>query len=404
MKILSITAQKPNSTGSGVYLTELVNNWHIAGHEQAVVAGIYKEDQIDFPEGVSFYPVQYYSDELPFAITGMSDEMPYDSLRYCDLTEEMLAQYQEVFRKVIAKAVDELNPDVIFCHHIYLLTAMVREWYPDKKIIGLSHGSDLRQICKNPLRREEIKTQIQQLDGVIALHKEHKEEILRIFSIEEEKIKVIGVGYNQNIFYKEKQDEKSYFQLVFAGKVTEKKGIFSLFHAIENLPYASNQLVVKIAGGFGTKEEQQEIQKLAENSRFQIDLLGRLDQTQLADVFRESDVFVLPSFFEGLPLVNIEAMACGCKVVSSDISGIREWYDENIPGHQMELIPLPKMKNTDEPLESELSIFERNLTAALQKKLEQLEEEKPDLEQISWKGISQKILHIFCAEGETTCL
>ena len=57
MKILSITAQKPHSTGSGVYLTELVKNWAEAGHEQSVVGGIYEEDQVDFPDGVKFYPV-----------------------------------------------------------------------------------------------------------------------------------------------------------------------------------------------------------------------------------------------------------------------------------------------------------------------------------------------------------
>lgn len=60
MKILSITAQKPHSTGSGVYLTELVKNWAEAGHEQSVVGGIYEEDQVDFPDGVKFYPVFYH--------------------------------------------------------------------------------------------------------------------------------------------------------------------------------------------------------------------------------------------------------------------------------------------------------------------------------------------------------
>ena len=57
MNILSITAQKPHSTGSGTYLTELVRSWDRAGHRQAVVCGIYPEDSIDFPDGVSCYPV-----------------------------------------------------------------------------------------------------------------------------------------------------------------------------------------------------------------------------------------------------------------------------------------------------------------------------------------------------------
>ena len=46
MKILSVTAQKPDSTGSGVYLTELVKGFNKLGHEQAVIAGITKEDLI----------------------------------------------------------------------------------------------------------------------------------------------------------------------------------------------------------------------------------------------------------------------------------------------------------------------------------------------------------------------
>ena len=95
MKILSITAQKPNSTGSGVYLTELVKEYAAAGHVQAVVAGVYEEDNVELPDGVAFYPVYFLSEKLPYAIAGMSDEMPYKSTRYCDMTEEMTGLLQE---------------------------------------------------------------------------------------------------------------------------------------------------------------------------------------------------------------------------------------------------------------------------------------------------------------------
>ena len=54
MKILSVTAQKPNSTGSGIYLTELVKAMDEEGHEQAVVAGINREDAIELPDRVGF--------------------------------------------------------------------------------------------------------------------------------------------------------------------------------------------------------------------------------------------------------------------------------------------------------------------------------------------------------------
>ena len=58
MRILSITAQKPNSTGSGVYLTELVKEYALLGHEQAVVAGVYREDEVELPDGGDFFRIR----------------------------------------------------------------------------------------------------------------------------------------------------------------------------------------------------------------------------------------------------------------------------------------------------------------------------------------------------------
>ena len=53
MKILSVTAQKVDSTGSGIFLTELVKSFEKLGHEQAVVCGTVAEDTISLPDSVS---------------------------------------------------------------------------------------------------------------------------------------------------------------------------------------------------------------------------------------------------------------------------------------------------------------------------------------------------------------
>ena len=66
MKILSVTAQKPDSTGSGIYLTELVKGFKKKGITQSVIAGVTKADQVCLPEGVSFYPVYFESEQLPY--------------------------------------------------------------------------------------------------------------------------------------------------------------------------------------------------------------------------------------------------------------------------------------------------------------------------------------------------
>ena len=56
LRILNITAQKPDSTGSGVFLAETVRAFASLGCEQAVIAGIGPDDDPRFPEGVLFCP------------------------------------------------------------------------------------------------------------------------------------------------------------------------------------------------------------------------------------------------------------------------------------------------------------------------------------------------------------
>lgn len=66
MRILNVTAQKPDSTGSGVYLAEMVRCEVAAGHSAAVICGIAPDDPLPFPAGVSAYPVHFETDEVPF--------------------------------------------------------------------------------------------------------------------------------------------------------------------------------------------------------------------------------------------------------------------------------------------------------------------------------------------------
>lgn len=393
MKILSITAQKPDSTGSGVYLTELVKGFQKLGHTQAVIAGVTKEDVVQLPKNVAFYPVYYKTKELPFPVCGMSDEMPYESTRYCDITEEMTSQFSDTFGQKLKEVVEEFRPDVILCHHLYYLTALVRELCPDIKVCGISHGSDLRQIQKNPWQREYIQKNICKLDRIFALHQEQKEIICRIHGCEESQVEVIGTGYNSNLFYisseEKMRNEKQ--RIIFAGKLSEKKGVMSLLKSISYIPDAQNQIELLFAGGYGNEAEYQEIQRLAEVCPCDVTFLGKLTQTELAEKMNESDVFVLPSFFEGLPLVIIEAMACGLRVVCTDLPGIQNWLNANIPDNGVVFVEPPKMQNSDEPIPELLPEFEERLADALLTVKYRKVPEQEKVRKISWDGLCERL-------------
>lgn len=393
MRILSITAQKPNSTGSGVFLTELVKELAAKGHEQAVVAGVYKEDKTELPENTKVYPVIFKSEELPFPIAGMSDEMPYESTRYCDMTEEMAGQFANAFLTKIRQAVKEFQPDLILSHHLYLLTALVREHFPELPVYGFCHNTDLRQLQKNVLKQEYIKEQIAKLNRIFALHEEQKTQICQMFHVTAEQVEVSGMGYNSHIFRDLHIREVSgKTKIVFAGKISEKKGVESLIRSLTYLPYEADKLELYLAGGAGNETEYARICGLAEKAPYPVHFLGKLDQTELAKVYNTCDIFALPSFSEGLPLTVIEALACGDRVVMSDLPGIREWLDTYAPEADIQYVELPKMNRVDEAVREELPAYEKRIAGALRESIEESCTGPADVSRISWGKIAEKVL------------
>lgn len=389
MRILSITAQKADSTGSGVFLTELVKAFAKQGHEQAVLCGMTQEDALHLPEGVEAFPVYYNTPELPFPVCGMSDEMPYQSTRYRDLDETQTVQLLDAFRKKLQEAVSAFQPDVILCHHLYFLAALVREQFPEIRVYGQCHGSDLRQIRKNSWMQDWITANIRNLDGIFALHDQQKQTILEIFGTASEQVFVMGTGYNSDVFYLDRREESRKLRLIFAGKLSEKKGLYSLLRSLRRLQKPQNYELA-LAGGYGNREEYANICRLAEVSPCPVTFLGKLTHPELAREMNNSDVFILPSFYEGLPLVLIEAMACGLKTICTDLPGIRPWLDRAIPGNGAVFVKPPRMYLEDEPYPEDLPEFEQALAEAIQTVSHRPTPDPELVRQVSWDGLSAK--------------
>ena len=394
MKILNIIAQKPMSTGSGIYLTELVRVMAEQGYSQGVVAGVYKDDEINMPAGVNFYPVYYNSSELPFNILGMSDEMPYESTRYCDMTKEMEEDFKKTFLSVIEKAVEEISPDIILCHHLYLLTSFVREKYPNAKVYGFCHNTDIRQMGKHNLERDYIIENVRKLDRIFAPQKAQADEVVKTYGVEKEKITLVGIGYNQNIFNAVGRKEKNLVKrLLFTGKISEKKGVMSLLKCLNKLEFKEDELVLTLVGGAGNEEEYVKIKELADNCKYKVEFTGRLKPFEVAKRYKSSDVFVLPSFFDAIPLVVIEALACGMKVVVTNLSGVAEFFEDNAPDANIRYVKLPALRNMDEPVAEELPDFENELAEKIRESIEDERENNANcVKNLSWENILKKVI------------
>lgn len=395
LRILNITAQKPDSTGSGTYLAELVRCMDAAGHKTAVVCGIDRNDTISsLPVSTQVFPVRFNTDELPFNVCGMSDTMPYPSTRYRDMTPQMTRAFISAFCKALRQAAQEFKPDIVICHHLYLVTALARNIMPNVPMAAICHSTDLRQMHKHALERERIIDGIQRLDAILALHAEQVEEIASTYGVARDRVSIIGVGFNAQKF------SMPPVRILYAGKICRKKGVESLLEAIDLMDptafdCANRGIELVLAGGHSAdKQEYQRIVERSARCHWPVRFLGKLDQASLAQEYQTADIFVLPSFFEGLPLVVIEALACGCRVVTTDLPGERPWIESNTTNAPVTWVKPPRLVNVDEPLEQDLPAFEHDLAIALATTIKAAAASRPscDVSGLSWEHVTERAL------------
>ncbi|WP_304340344.1 glycosyltransferase family 4 protein [Metaclostridioides mangenotii] len=373
MNILHIITQKPNSTGSGVYLSGIVNEFEKMGHKQAVIAGIDIDDNRNcFDENIDFYPVIFNRYPLNFSVVGMSDSMPYKSTRYRDLDRLQVETVKSEFKKNIDIAVERLKPDIVICHHLYLLTSFVRSLIKDIKVVSICHGTCLRQFKTIDLEREMILEGISGLDLIFALHDEQKNDIINTFSVDKNKVVVIGSGYNDKIFYNKKyftSNEK--INISYAGKICESKGLKSLINSLDLLNYPEDFIELNFAGNGSDVKTYNEIFDMAIKSKYKVNFVGKLNQNDLAELFNRSQLFILPSFYEGLPIVALEALACGDDVILTKISGVKEWLGDTINNtKKIDYVELPAMIGQGVPKEDEVLDFEKRLAKSISSRID----------------------------------
>lgn len=128
---------------------------------------------------------------------------------------------------------------------------------------------------------------------------------------------------------KKKSDSKL-FKLVFLSRVTNEKGIFQLFDAIDEINKNENIVSLDIFGQkfFNSEEENEFNSRLNEFVRYK----GVVENNQVVNVLKEYDSFVFPTQFksEGTPGVISEALIAGLPVISSNFSQVNCLLRNNV--------------------------------------------------------------------------
>jgi len=248
-----------------------------------------------------------------------------------------------------------LDADVVHCHTWYAQFAgIVAKLCYGVPLVVTTHSLEPLR----PWKKEQLghgyeasswieKTAIEMADAVIAVSKETKEDVLKYFNVDEDKVKVIynGINLREYVVTNETSTlerygiDKSKPYVLFVGRITRQKGIIHLVNAIKYIDPETQ--IILCAGAPDTpdiaKEMEDSVNEVKKTRDNVIWIDEMLDKKEVIQLYSHADVFCCPSIYEPFGIINIEAMACETAVVASAVGGIKEVVVEGETGL---LIPL----------------------------------------------------------------
>ena len=234
--------------------------------------------------------------------------------------------------------------DVTHAHYVFpsgMLSLLLKKLFGIPFIVT-AHGGDIERMAKKSARiRNWTKKILQESAHIIAVGPVLAQQIEQEFGMAKEKISIVSMGVNREIFTKSDQATvrkqlalaPEPFIFLFVGNVIKQKGVEELLQAFQMLKTKVNQPIELVI--IGSRRDEHFVESLQPFISEEVRFVDPLKQAELVKWFQASDVFVLPSHLEGFGLVALEALATGTPVIASEVGGLVSLLGEGA-GHLVE--------------------------------------------------------------------
>ena len=198
-----------------------------------------------------------------------------------------------------------------------------------RKVILHSHASRVKVWYEGLSERHQrrVRTQLSKLDRLIVLSASWRDFFVSL-GVSPEKVRIVTNITDPAGREKVAREAGEPVRLLFLGEIGPRKGVFDLLKAMALLESATPGRARLEIGGNKNEEALEEAirsQGLADCVHFNGFVSGELK----TELLSRADVFVLPSYNEGLPVSILEAMSYGCAIISTPVGGIPEVVREN---------------------------------------------------------------------------
>lgn len=197
-----------------------------------------------------------------------------------------------------------------------------------KKMILHVHASRFKDFYGESAKKEKILSNLLQTDKLVVLSQSWRDWFISI-GVPQKKIVVLN---NITAYPKTSQQTKDLkLHFLFMGEIGERKGVFDIIRALaNNKEYLKDKMILRIGGN----RNEDKLISAINNAGLQdfVKFEGWVSGDKKVKLLNWADVYILPSFNEGLPIGILEAMSYNCAIISTPVGGISEVVTPNING------------------------------------------------------------------------
>lgn len=181
------------------------------------------------------------------------------------------------------------------------------------------------QVWYHDLTMRRIK---QRADVIITISEFSKKEIVELYSVKPEKIRVVYLGFDDGKFLPASIDNSETLKkyniakpyLLYVGRLEKKKNIANMIAAFAIAKEKNHDLKLVLAGSAGHQFE--DIKKIIEDNKLgqEVIITGYVAQEDLPIIYNHAEIFLFPTLYEGFGLPILEAMASAVPVLTSNFA------------------------------------------------------------------------------------
>lgn len=359
----------PESGGIGYYINNLSKGLIKKGHKVTVITrGSTHRLEKEVIDGIAVFKATFFP-LYPF-------QMPLHGLFVNSLVKSLEPEISLVhLHSPLTPSIKTALPIITTVH-----TAMRIDSRYHEVVDPYSFAERVQSMYFSPF----VESQLLRLSDIITAVSPTVASELNGYGVDSSKVKVLWNGVDEKTFSPTANKEKLEKYVLYTGVLRARKGLFDLIKCAILVRKTIPDIKFVICG---TGPLLQQLTEQVRNVGLeeQVIFLGRVDRKKFIQICQNATIQVVPSIYEGLPTVLLEAMACGLPVVATNIGGIRDIISSNVngllvpPGSPVKMAKMIEILWTDQSLRKKLGNNARETI----------------LKNYTWDKITNNFIHLY---------